>query len=483
VIALPLFFDTPPPPSGLPRAAAASWAAARLAESSAFWRARLARVPISLPPAGGRIAASLRASLAWILVNREGARIQPGPRCYRRSWIRDGSLTATALAEMGFVDEARAFLRWYAPYQHADGRVPCAVDRHGVDPVAEHDSHGQLVWAIVELFRLTGDDAFLRELWPRVVGAVDAIATLRAERTGEAFRGTGCFGLLPESISHEGYASRPVWDDFFALRALADAADAAAALGNPAVAERIGTVRDALRHDLHASIAGTMIRHDIDFVPGSVEAERLPRPALEPTFARYWGEFEARRRGEIHPESYTPYELRSALALLRLGHKERALAVLEWLLAGQRPAAWRQWPEIVWRDRRAPRFLGDLPHGWIASTFVRFVRRLFADERDDGSLVVAAGVPEAWVRDEPGVRVSGLATHFGLLDLTLRAEGAHRIHAAFGPGLRRPPNGIVLASPLTRPLREVVIDGRARASEDPAHVHLEGVPAEIVLCY
>ena len=62
--------------------------------------------------------------VAWILVNREGPRIQPGPRCYRRSWIRDGTLTGTALTEMGFADEARAFLRWYAPYQLDEGACP-----------------------------------------------------------------------------------------------------------------------------------------------------------------------------------------------------------------------------------------------------------------------------------------------------------------------------------------------------------------------
>jgi len=71
---------------------------------------------------GAAFEQSLAASLAWILVNREGPRIQPGPRVYRRSWIRDGALTSCALAEMGFADEARAFLLWYAPHQHADAR-------------------------------------------------------------------------------------------------------------------------------------------------------------------------------------------------------------------------------------------------------------------------------------------------------------------------------------------------------------------------
>ena len=501
-IGAPFFAATPALPSGLARAEAAAFGEARLAEAIAHWRERLARIPISLPPCAAPFEQSLRASVAWILVNREGPRIQPGPRCYRRSWIRDGTLTGLAIAEMGFADEARAFLRWYAPYQLADGRVPCAVDHRGIDQAVEHDSHGQLAWGVVELYRLTRDSAFLRELWPHVSRAVDAIARLRAERTGDAFRGDARFGLLPESISHEGYSSNPVhsyWDDLFAVVGLSDAAFAAEALGDAAAAARIGALASAMRGDLHASIAAAIAKHAIDFIPGSVElgdfdptstaialdpcgeGARLPRATLERTFERYWAEFEARRGGKAPNDAYTPYEVRNAVALLRLGWKQRAHDLLSWLIGDQRIPAWREWPEVSTKDPRAPRFLGDLPHGWVASSFVRSVRRLIAYEGDDGaSLVVAAGVPEAWVREAPGVRVRGLPTRFGPLDLDLLAESETRVRVRFG-GACQPPGGFVVVSPLERPLREVVVDGRARAVDDPKQVRLAERPAELVL--
>lgn len=481
------------------------WLDRRLEATLAHWRERLDVLPIKLPPCARAFEQSLRASVAWILVNRAGVRIQPGTRCYRRSWIRDGTLTGTALAEMGFVDELKAFLRWYAPFQLEDGQVPCAVDLNGIDRVPEHDSHGQLAWGVVEAYRLTGDVEFLREMWPHVLRAAAAIEMLRARRTVDAYRDTPYFGLLPESISHEGYSSRPVhsyWDDFFALRGLTDAADAADVLGDAATADDIRQMRDAMRADVHASIARAMRAHGIDFVPGSAdlgdfdptstaiafdpcdEADGLPASALARTFDRYWEEFQARRRGDNPADAYTAYEVRTAGALVMLGYEDRAYELLEWLIADQRLEPWREWPEISWRDRRAPRFVGDIPHGWIASSFVRAVRRMIAYERTgDDTLVLGAGVPEAWVREAPGVRVKGLRTHHGLLDLTMGADGNDRVKVTIGGSIRVPEGGIVVASPYTRSIRSVIVDGNRSAPADSRRIVVRGAPAEIVLEY
>jgi hypothetical protein len=507
-VAIPYFADSEPPakaPGGDRAPLGFKWLDRRLEATLAHWRERLSVIPLQLPPCARAFEESLRASIAWILVNRAGVRIQPGTRCYRRSWIRDGTLTATAIAEMGFVEEAKAFLRWYAPFQLDNGQVPCAVDLRGIDRVPEHDSHGQLAWGIVELYRLTGDDEFLGELWPNVSRAVDAIETLRALRTSEAYRDTPYFGLLPESISHEGYSSRPVhsyWDDFFALRGLADAADAAVALGDTAAAARISALHDSMRNNVHASIERAMREHRIDFVPGSAdlgdfdptstaiafdpcdEADGLPSAALARTFDRYWEEFQARRRGENNSDAYTAYEVRAAGALVMLGHKDRAYELLDWLIADQRLAPWREWPEISWRDRRAPRFVGDIPHGWIASSFVRAVRQMIAYGRTgDKALVLAGGIPEAWVREAPGVRVHGLRTHHGLLDFAMCADGDDRVKVTIGGAIRPPAGGLLVESPYARPLRSVIINGSRSAACDPHRIVVRQSTAEIVLEY
>ena len=313
---------TPPPPAGLARAEAAAWGEARLAEARARWRARLARVPIALPPARRPFEESLRASLAWILVNREGPRIQPGPRCYRRSWIRDGTLTGTALAEMGFADEARAFLRWYAPLP-ASRTAACRAPSIATASIARSSTTATASssWGVVELFRLTRRRGVpARALAARAARGRRDRGAARASARATRCRGDARFGLLPESISHEGYASQPValllgrlLRGARARRRRRRRARRSATRRPPRASARCAT---RCARDLHASIARAMAQHGIDFVPGSAElgdfdptstaialdpcgeGARLPRAALERTFERYWQELEARRRGE-----------------------------------------------------------------------------------------------------------------------------------------------------------------------------------------
>jgi hypothetical protein len=161
-----------------------------------------------------------------------------------------------------------------------------------------------------------------------------------------------------------------------------------------------------------------------------------------------------------------------------------AEATAHWRARLARVPPWHQWPEVSTRDPRAPRFLGDLPHGWIASSFVRSVRRMIAYERaDDGALVLGAGVPAAWVREVPGIRVRRLPTHAGPLDYTMYAEGDDRVRVALGGALRCPRAGIVVESPLGQLLRRVAVDGREQLATDPRRVILRSMAAQLILDY
>jgi hypothetical protein len=430
---------------------------------AAQWRRRLNRVTLRLPASVQHIADTLRTALAHILISRDGAALRPGTRSYARSWIRDGAMMGDALLRLGESDAVREYVDWYAPHQFRNGKVPCCVDHRGADPVPENDSHGELIHAIASLYRYGNDRAELEKQWPHVEAAVGYMDTLRAGETGAA--NPAFKGLMPASISHEGYSAKPehsYWDDFWALTGYTDAAAMAQVLGR-ADAPRYTQSRDDFAHDLRASIAAATQQHAIEFIPGCAELgdfdatsttialtpadaqALLSNGFLRNTFEHYWREFVARRDGGKPWDDYTPYEWRTVGSFVRLGERAHAYEALEFFFAtGARPAAWNQWAEVVGRDLRKPRFIGDMPHAWVASDFIRSTLDLFAYERGD-ALVLAAGVPLPWL-DGDGVAIEHLRTSHGELSYALKRDSRHlllRIDAGANP-----PAGFVLPWPL-----------------------------------
>jgi hypothetical protein len=469
-----------------------------------LWRARLGQAAISLPAAAQAYGDTLRTAAAHILINRDGAALQPGPRRYTRCWIRDGAVMAAALLRTGCAAEACAFIRWYVGLQAADGTVPCCVDRAGPDWLVEHDSHGELIFTIMECFRFTGDRDFLAALWPAAVRAVDHIETLRQTRLTAEYETADkqlYRGLLPQSASHEGYLAHPVhsyWDDFWALRGLRDATRMAETLGDPAQQRRIAALRDSFRATLYASIDATMRRRRIDYVPGSVEwadfdptatanaislldeLPHLPRAALDRTFAKYLDGFRARRHNEIDWTNYTPYEIRIIGALVQMGRREDAHELAEFFLGDRRPPAWNQWPEIAWRDPKSPAHIGDMPHTWIAAEYILALRSMLVFEREaDQTLVVAAGVPASWLDEGGAVGVTDLPTYYGTLSFALRRSGTDALRLSLSGHLTVPPVKIVVRPPLPRPLREVTVNGRKVDVHEPDSITLSECPAEV----
>lgn len=469
----------------------------------AHWRAKLGQVAVQVPAARRSYPDAMRTAVAHVLVERDGPALQPGPRRYTRSWIRDGAIMASALLRVGAVEEAQQFVRWYAPHQRADGFVPCVVDRSGIDWLVEHDSHGQLVFAVAECVRFGADRAFLDELWPAVQRATTFLEKLRETRIApeyetpekRAFR-----GLLPESASHEGYLAHPVhsyWDDFWAIRAFGDAAWLADRRGDAAEAARLRALRDQMHDDVRTSLTTTIATRQIDYVPGSVEwadfdptatsnaisllgqLPVMPRDAVARTFATYLEGFRKRRDGTMPWKNYTAYEVRIVGALVHLGERAAANELADFLLGDRRPRAWNQWPEISWRDPRSPGHIGDVPHAWIAAEYALSFRTMLAYERtEDDALVVAGGISNDWL-DEGEVVVDGLVTYWGTLGFTLRRVDASTLSLSLR-GDVVPPGGIALRPPLRGKLVAVEIDGGATDAFDADGVTLTGRPSTVV---
>ncbi len=352
----------------------------------------------------------------------------------------------------------------------------------------ENDSHGELIYLLAEIERTTNDLALVRRLWPHVDAAARYIGKLSSQNHG-AFE-----GLVTESISHEGYSAKPVhsyWDDLFALRGLDDAAYLAGKLQLTERQRALAGQAAAFRHDFEASIRRTIAEHRIDFVPGSAELGDFdatstaigisplnldaifPPSALQRTFDRYLESLAKPR------EDYTPYEMRNIGALLRRGDKAHALPLFDRFLADRRPAAWNEWAEVVGTEARKPRFLGDMPHAWVASDFIRSVLDALAYDREDGTLVVGAGVPWRWLGNGT-LHVGPLPTYNGPIDLRMQVDGADRIVVDLR-GTAHPAR-LLLRSPEDRPIRVARIDGTAVEHTDH-EVTVPRLPARIVFEY
>ncbi|HEX7989637.1 MAG TPA: discoidin domain-containing protein [Stenotrophomonas sp.] len=467
---------------------------------AAMWRQKLDQLKLRVPEAGQPLANTLRTALAHMLISRVGPSLQPGTRSYARSWIRDGAMISEGLLRMGRADAVRQYVDWYAPYQFESGMVPCCVDARGSDPVPENDSHGELIYTIAEYWRHTGDTAFLQQMWPHVQMAWNYMEQLRlSERTEEnRARNAGFYGMMPASISHEGYSAKPVhsyWDNFWALRGYKDAADMAVALGLETESLAMAASRDQFRQDLDESLRAAMAAHKIDYLPGSVELGdfdatsttialapggeqgRLPQPALDNTFERYWQHFAERRDGKRQWKDYTPYEWRNVSAFVRLGWRARAWEATEFFFKDRAPPAWNQWAEVVSSTPRQPFFVGDLPHAWVASDFVRSALDMFAYERDvDGPIVLAAGVPTSWLTGK-GIAIEDLNTSHGMLSYSLQRSDK-QLTLQVSEGLRLPAAGLLLQWPYEGTPGEASING------EPAQwlgneLHIGSLPAKV----
>ena len=471
------------------------------AQTLAIWAGKLDKLSLHVPEAKNMVADTLRTALAHVLISRDGPQLKPGTRSYNRSWIRDGAMMSDSLLRMGVVAPAREFADWYGGKLFDNGKVPCCVDYRGPDPVPENDAQGEYIHLLVQLYRYDHDRAKLASDWPRIASALSYMEMQRqSERTAENLIGDKRvrYGLMPPSISHEGYSAAPqysLWDDFWALTGYKDAAFAAEQLGLPE-AKQIAAQRDEFAQDIQNAIRAATERFDIDYIPGATslgdfdatsttialdpagELEALDPALLARTFDMQWKRVMARRDPDVAWSDYTPYELRNVSAFIRLGRRDEANALLDYYMADRRPAAWNGWAEVVGRNAREIRFIGDMPHAWVASDFIRAAFDMFAYERgSDRAIILGGGLTRAWL--EPGgMAVSGIDSSSGTIDLAMRLDKGKLLATIAGSA--NPEAGFVLRWPLDGEPGRTLVDGKpVRWSDGGLSIKPTGKPIRI----
>jgi hypothetical protein len=475
-----------------------------------FWRTKVEHIKFNLPGSADRIVNTYRSNLAYILINRDKVGIQPGSRSYERSWIRDGALTSSALLKSGIVPEVKDFIDWYTDHQYENGKVPCVVDNRGPDPVPENDSHGEMIYLIREYFNFTQDTAFLRSKNKNVLKSVEYIESLIGERSTDYYKNGNdsvhaYYGLVPESISHEGYSAKPMhsyWDNFFVMKGLKDATEIQKILGEKESYERIKKVRDTFRENLYHSLALAMKTRKITYIPGCVELGdfdatsttialtpcneliNLPKPQVYNTFDKYSYFFKSRRDGKLDWVNYTPYENRLIGSFILLDQPERAHELIEFFLNDQRPQGWNHWAEVVWKEYRTPRYIGDMPHTWVGSDFINAIRSMFVYENEyDQSLVLASALYQDWIDSPQGMSVKNLPTYYGEISYVIKKEFNKYLFSITG-NATLPANGIKIRNfNGSRLPVKVTVNGIESKYFNEKEISVSVIPAEVVILY
>ncbi|HKP63449.1 MAG TPA: discoidin domain-containing protein [Polyangiales bacterium] len=475
--------------------------ATRVAEQ---WEGRVDKVGLTLPDP--TLVQMLRAQLAYILINQTGPAMQPGPRNYNRSFIRDGAAAAHVLLRMGLADTARDFLSWYTDHAvHDSGLVSPILNDDGsvftgFGGDLEYDGQGQWISLVADVARLDGGAPTVREYMPKVAAALRYTQKLR-ERTlvpgymadheaPERFR-----GIIAPSISHEGYSvpTHSYWDDYWALKGWHDGAWLAAQWGNAALGQTARTQYQVLRESVAASVRATIAWKNLSVIPASADLgdidytsvsialdpcgqqDLLPVETLQSTYDAY---LDGLRRRAV-PNSqwrFSPYELRNVLSFVRLNRPADANEVLESIMRYRRPSGWQMFAEVVDSRLRHTGFLGDMPHTWVGTEYIRAIIGMLMHEGDT-ELELLPGTPPSWVSDG-GLSVEGLPTAYGSLTMTAKQTG-RELRVTLAPGLF-PNIPIQVAWPTRERPKQVRVDGQVRADQTADGIRIERAFRELV---
>jgi hypothetical protein len=214
------------------------------------------------------------------------------------------------------------------------------------------------------------------------------------------------------------------------------------------------------------------------------ELINLPKPQVYNTFDKYYAFFTNRRDGKSDWVNYTPYENRLIGSFIMLDQPDRAHELIDFFLKDQRPQGWNHWAEVVWKDYRTPRYIGDMPHTWVGSDFINAIRSMFVYENEsDRSLVLAAALYQDWIDTPGGMAVENLPTYYGEISYAIRKDANKYIFTMYGD-VKMPANGIKIRNfnGSKMPVK-VTVNGNALTDLNTKEIHVNEFPAEVVIYY
>jgi hypothetical protein len=359
--------------------------------------------------------------------------VVPGPNIYDVFWTRDGSFMTSALDLAGLPQEAEKSLRlfWHPNLTGTLAEWGQQASGAWASPIWQWDGQGQALMALLNHYELTGDQEWLKRVYPNIRKGAIWIKQ-RTELTqfvNERGEKPIYYGLLPMG-SGEGAGTPPGFiyhPNYWAVYGVRLAIRAARALSQ--------TDDEAWMADLDAQYSANLLASiklayrglgQNKFIPvtpfipepGGVVA-LYPTRFLAPTDPMMDGSLRA-LDGEIRENTYG-------------GNYHTFIVALSHLLANDVSMFWRLfngyvamasptngWVETVFAHHRAGS--GDMPHCWAAALYITAYRASLVYE-NEGTLEFCWGVQPAWLRDGARISVRRAPTKFGKLDFTLQRAG------------------------------------------------------------
>jgi hypothetical protein len=386
---------------------------------------------------------------------------QVGPTCYRGLWVVDGSFLLEAITYLGRTSETRDGVKYLLSFQRDDGGI-MLIDGHWKET-------GIALWAVTRHARLTGDQAWLREVWPKVERGVAYIQVMRQMASTNQIAPN--YELIPDGFSDGGLADKvPEYTNiYWTLAGLHAAVEAARWLGNSAQADLwqrqyddfMAAFRRAAERDSRVDSQGR------PYLP-----IRMARGEDIPPQKAQWAFLHSVFPGQV----YSPGDplVQGNMAMLHAVEKEGLVLDTGWLKDG----IWNYFgsfyghawlwlgdgdkaartlyafgnhasPVLVWREEHKPQgqgnqFVGDMPHNWASAEFIRLVRHSLLLERGN-ELHLFEGLSAKWVAPGAVTRVNDVMTEFGSASLELRVtkDGSEAL-LDLQPPKRTAPSRIVL---------------------------------------
>jgi len=416
-----------------------------------YWRGLLAggaRIEVPCEKA----TQTLKAAHVCQLIAGDHGQLHAGEGFYDEFFIRDGGYQLLELEEAGLQAPARNAVEFYLRFQRPDGRFESQKD--------QLDANGQALWTLWQYWKITRDREWLARAYPQMHRAVEWIKQARRQ----ALPDSPFAGLLPAALADGEYLwagnNHIVGYDFWNLRGLICAADAARALGRTHDAEDFQREADDYRKAIDAAWKRTGLPH---FPPswekdgthwGNTETlwptELFARddPRVTATLAevreRHGGGFVegticwTGQPNVIHPylSSYT------TLASLLRGDHEKFAEEFYWYLLHS--SASHAFPEGVYFKRRYA-WSETIPHVLGAANFAFMLRHALVHERGD-ELHLLMGAPDWWLAEGQEIRVEKAPTHFGTMSLLVRGT-AQGLKVDLDPPRQPKPPRIVLHLP------------------------------------